>query len=181
MSFSEDRIELKPGLTIEKLTNNEVKLALRQGVMSPLFGPSSTSFKLGEAHSFALKKAWTTQRRWGGPMDPNIAEQMQRSGDMSAEVERLLQCMAMFTHQPVFVTGILTSQVASDVIFPLIPGISYQLIPTAAHSGGGFHFDGENALISSGSGTSRKMSHPLKIEPSIWHFAASGMLFSAHG
>jgi hypothetical protein len=61
VSFSEDRIELAPGLTIEKLTDNEVKLALRQGVVSPLFGPSSASFKLGEAHSFALKKAWATK------------------------------------------------------------------------------------------------------------------------
>jgi len=130
VSFAQERIELESGLAIETLTSDEIRAALKFGVLLDPFGMTRSTFLVKGSNLFALKKPWRHPRRWGGEPIPGVGEELRVKADISNEAERLIQCLGLLTHEPVFATGTLTMQLDQSFIFP--PGgdaVSYSILP----------------------------------------------------
>jgi Apea-like HEPN len=118
ISFAQQHIELESDLTIEALTSDEIKAALKIGLISSPFGATGSTFWVRDHSLFALKKLWRIQRRWGGEPVPSVGEEMREKVEISSEADRLIQCLGLLTREPVFVTGALTRQTGHSFIFP---------------------------------------------------------------
>lgn len=128
VSFKETSFVLAPGETIEMLTDDEIKLALKFGLIPDYFGLSRSAFYLDDWSAFALKKRWTYPRRLGEPEVRETAEGMQNMASATDTVERLGQCLGLLNQQPVYVSGILTFQAEQSRPFPNGDGILYQTL-----------------------------------------------------
>jgi hypothetical protein len=125
IGFPVHRIELEPGFTVEWLTSDEIKVALKYGLLLDKFGPVRSTFYVEDWNIFALKKLWWHPRRLGGEPVPGVGEEMNVMADISDEADRLMQCMALLTNEPVFVTGTLTVQLDHSFIFPVGDAVRY--------------------------------------------------------
>jgi hypothetical protein len=118
ISFAEPRIELQENLVIEELTPAEIIPALKHGIISSPFGPVQSTFWSDGHTLFALKKNWRQLRRWGGEPIPGVGKTIDEMNDISEEAARLVQCLGLLVHDPVFITGVLTRQTERSFIFP---------------------------------------------------------------
>jgi hypothetical protein len=117
IDFAQQRIELESDLVVEAVTDDEIIAALECGLLKdPLFA-GRTPFYTRDTSRFALKKQWQHPRILGGEPDPTVSNMMQ-SADTSKEAERLIQCVGVLTHEPVFVTGTVTRQAKHTFIIP---------------------------------------------------------------
>ena len=105
LSLECDQLELEPGLTIERMTPQEVCVALDCHVISQPI-PASL-FQLSDDRAFALKSAYSSPKIIGdNPTVAVTADDSQRS----SKPEELLQCLALMTSQRVEAPGSLSIQ-----------------------------------------------------------------------
>jgi hypothetical protein len=112
VSFDLDRVELEPGLAIERLTSAEVAQALDDAVLRPEFG-SVPLYNAVEGAAFALKRTWRVPRIVGYQHREHI-EGIAELVEPRETAEELLQCLALMSERGVRIAGTTVRRIDDD-------------------------------------------------------------------
>jgi len=140
LSLAVDRLELEPGLTLERLTPEEVIFGLRTGMLVQTFSLDLPIFILKDGWAFALKRHWSLPRLIGEPTKEQENEYGLKVDDTSPLIERLFCSLALMTDKHVVATGALTP-LRSSYFLRGGEGFMGQPLPGPRTSRNGVHLD----------------------------------------
>jgi Apea-like HEPN len=113
VSFDLDRVELEPGLAIERLTSLEIAQALDDAVLRPAYGSAALLYEAVEGAAFALKRTWRIPRIVGHQHHEHH-EEIAELIEPRATAEEFLQCLALMSERGVHVTGTTVRRIDDD-------------------------------------------------------------------
>jgi hypothetical protein len=142
--FAEESIELSPGLSIEKLSEDEIGHSFARGLLQPIAGLTSATL-LDEGSSFGLKKRFRLPlvvRPQGQAHDStdSATSRAVLGIDAAEEIAQLQQCLALMTNERISVFGSMT-KVAHPTYLLSDSNIRTHFLPTARSFGAAVTFD----------------------------------------
>jgi hypothetical protein len=144
LSLDADRLELEPGLAIERLSAQEREAGIQWGLATSPF-TSLGFFKYEEGTSFALVRTWKIPRIIGRDMSDRERDEIAELVNPSVQGQELLQCLALLSDDRVHITGTMTSRVDDDFT-PFAGSLSYRAFPAPLPPrGAGLRLDADMA------------------------------------
>jgi hypothetical protein len=139
VSFELDRVELEPGLAIQRLTPPEVEQALGDGILRLVFGPVS-EYQPMEGAAFGLKRTWRIPRIVGRDITQEQREEIAELLNPRETAEELLQCLALMSGLGIYVAGTMMRRIDDD--FSMFATIRmWRPSPAQRVPGNGFRLD----------------------------------------
>lgn len=139
VSLGDDSLELEPDLKLQRLTPEEVSLALRSGLLTHPFA-SLGVYQLQDGAAFALKRTWRLPRIIGGGLTQAQRDEVRELSDPRGLGAQLTQCLSLLSSDSIFVTGTMTRRIDTD--FTTFAGAtSFRALPVPMLGGAWLRLD----------------------------------------